>query len=68
MVIKQEYVLCKILWLGAGGKWPLGNILREKLREKNEKGDRKTEENQIRNGGKGLKNASFWVISQGEVF
>ena len=30
--------------------------------EKNEKGERKTEENYTKNGGKGLTNASFWVI------
>ena len=32
------------------------------LGEKNEKGERKKEENYIKNGGKGLKNASFWAI------
>ena len=30
---------------------------------KNEKGERITEENYIKNGGKGLKNVSFWVIN-----
>ena len=36
-----------------------------KLRDrgKNEKGERKMEENYITNGGKGLKNASLWVIN-----
>ena len=31
--------------------------------EKNEKGERKKEENYIKKGGKGLKNASFWAIN-----
>ena len=30
------------------------------VREKNEKGERKKEENYIKKWGKGLKNASFW--------
>ena len=42
----QGCILCKILW------WELG------VRE-NEKGQRKKEENYIKKGGKGLKNASF---------
>ena len=45
-----------------GGKCLLGRKLR--IREKNEKGERKTtEEDYIKNGGKGLKNASFWGIN-----
>ena len=32
------------------------------VREKNEKGERKKEENYIKKGGRGLKNASFWAI------
>ena len=40
------------MW-GGRGKYPLG---------KNEKRKSKTEENYIKNGGKGLKNVSFWVI------
>ena len=33
------------------------------VREKNEKGERKKEENYILKGGKGLKYASFWAIN-----
>ena len=39
-------------YYGKGGGW-----------EKDEKGERKKEENYIKNGGKGLKNASFWAIN-----
>ena len=39
--------------VGEEGEWQLG--------EKNEKGERKTEENYIKNGDKGLKNPFFWV-------
>ena len=34
---------------------------------KNLKWERKAEENYINNGGKGLKNASFWVINSKNV-
>ena len=45
-----------------GGKCLLGRKLR--IREKNEKGERKTtQEDYIKNGGNGLKYASFWVIN-----
>ena len=45
-----------------GGEWSAGE---KKLgvREKNEKGERKKEENYIKKGEKGLKNASFWAIN-----
>ena len=45
----QGYILCKILWSGG---WE-----RKEDLGKFEKGERKTEENYIKNGGKGLKNA-----------
>ena len=40
----------------------------EKIRSrgKNEKRERKTEENYIKNGGKGIKNASFWGFFLGK--
>ena len=38
-------------------------IKNEYLGGENEKGERKTEENSIKNGGKDLKNASLWVIN-----
>ena len=34
-----------------------------RVREKNQKGQRKKEENYIKKGAKGLKNASFWAIN-----
>ena len=46
-----------------GGGCPLGKNKRLRVRGKNEKGERKTEENYINNGEKGLKNSSFWVIN-----
>ena len=47
-----------------GGEWPLGKKIRnEELWEKNEKGEGKREENYIKNGGKGFKNASFRVVN-----
>ena len=35
----------------------------EELGKKNKKGERKREENYMKKGEKGLKNASFWVIN-----
>ena len=37
----------------------MGKKIKLGVREKNEKGERKKEENYIKKGGKGLKNASF---------
>ena len=54
----QGYILCKIPWWGGG--WVNGRV---KSQGKNEKEERKTEENYIKNGGKDLKNASFWAIN-----
>ena len=46
------------------GGWPLGEkILNLELGEKNLEAERKTEENYIKNGEKGLKKAYFWVIN-----
>ena len=42
-----------------GGGCPLGKNKRLRVRGKNEKGERKTEENYIKYGEKSLKNASF---------
>ena len=36
---------------------------KNKNHERNEKGERKKKENCIKNGEKGLKNASFWAIN-----
>jgi len=44
----------------SGGEWPAGEKMKLGVREKNEKGKRKKEENFIK---KGLKNASFWAIN-----
>ena len=50
--------------VGGGGEWPLRKKIRnEELWEKNEKGEGKREDNYIKNGGKGFKNASFWVVN-----
>ena len=37
------------------------------LGEKNEKGERKKEENYIKKGEKGFKNASFWDINSKKI-
>ena len=44
-----------------GGEWPAQE---KKLGKENEKGERKKEENYIKKGGKGHKNASFWAINK----
>ena len=49
-----------------GGKWPAGeekNKNQELGAKKKKKGKEKKEENYIKKGGKGLKNASFWAIN-----
>ena len=48
-----------VVWGMAAGE----TIKNLDLGGKNEKGERKTEENYIKTTGKGLKNASFWVIN-----
>ena len=40
-----------------------GKKIKLRVREKNEKGERKKKENYIKKGGRGLKNASFWVMN-----
>ena len=40
-----------------------GRNIKLGVRGKYEKGERKKEENCIKKGGKGLKNASFWAIN-----
>ena len=45
-----------------GGGWPAGEKMKLGVREKNEKGERKKEENYIKKEEKGQKNASFWAI------
>ena len=45
-----------------GGKWPAGEKMKLGVRGKNEKGERKKEENYIKKGERGLKNASPWAI------
>ena len=47
--------------VGGNGQPNKKNILG--VREKNGKRQRKKEENYIKKGGKGLKNASFWAIN-----
>ena len=42
--------------------------LNQELGGKNEKGERKKEENYIKKGEKGLKNASFWDINFLKIF
>ena len=42
-----------------GGNGQPGKKMKLGVRGKNEKGERKKEENYIKKGGKGLKNASF---------
>ena len=50
--------------VGVGGKKMIaGEKKNGDIRGKNGKGERKTDENYIKNGEKGLKNASFWVIN-----
>ena len=46
-----------------GGNGQPGEKMKLGVRENNEKRERKKEENYIKKGGKGLKNASFWVIN-----
>ena len=55
----QGYILCKLL----GGRGVNGRLGKKLFRGKNEKGERKTKEKYIKNGGKGLENESFWVIN-----
>ena len=45
-----------------GGMIRWGKKSKLGVREKNEKGERKKEENYIKKGEKGLKYASFWAI------
>ena len=52
-------ILCKILW--SGGEWPLGEKKNVDFGGKNEKGERKTEENYVKNRKIGLKNVFFWL-------
>ena len=63
-IIYYYYIIIyyiKILWWG-GGMVAGKKIKNEGLWEKNEKGKTKREENYIKNGGKGFKNASFRVV------
>ena len=48
---------------GGGNGWLGKKNENEELGEKNEKRERKREENYMKKGEKGLKNASFWVIN-----
>ena len=50
--------------VGGGGDGRWGKEMKnEGLGGKNEKGERKREEKYLKNGEKGIKNASFWVIN-----
>ena len=46
-----------------GGKLPAGEKNEIRSQGKNAKSERKKDENYIKKGGKGLKNASFWAIN-----
>ena len=53
-------------YYGGGGGWRMAAAKKNKKRRvvgKNEKGEGKREENYIKNGGKGFKNASFRVVN-----
>ena len=45
-----------------GGNGQPGKKMKLGVREKNEKGERKKEENYIKKGERGLKNASPWAV------
>ena len=62
MASLQGYIL-----LGLRGMAAWEKIKNEDLRGKNEKVGRKTEENYIKNGGRDLKNASFWTINTKKI-
>ena len=50
-MIKQGYIVCKILW----------SDKKRRLRGKNEKGERKTKENYVKNGEKAVMWMFFFV-------